>query len=193
MQESSGECLQDHFLLAMPSMDAGMFSGSITYICEHGEAGAMGLVINQPLDLPLSEVFEHLNIDAAHALERDFEALAVLAGGPVQVDHGFVLHSPGRWRWESTLKITEHVHLTTSQDVLKAIASGSGPKHYLIALGYAGWSAGQLESEIANNHWLTLPAESRVLFDTPLEQRVGVAAASLGIDMNLVSTQVGHA
>lgn len=193
MEASSSDCLRDHFLLAMPGMDAGLFSGSITYICEHGEAGAMGLVINQPLELPLAEVFDHLDIAMSAELLGDFAELSVLAGGPVQVDHGFVLHPPGPWRWDSTLRVTDHVHLTTSQDILKAIAGGQGPRHYIIALGYAGWSAGQLESEIANNSWLTLPAEEHVLFRTPLEQRVGVAASSLGIDMNLLTTQAGHA
>jgi len=186
---SSSTCLRDHFLLAMPGIDSGIFSGSIAYICEHGEAGAMGIVLNQRLDLNLHEIFEHLEITTA----RSFKDEPVLAGGPVQVDHGFVLHPPGEEDWDATLRVTEDTHLTTSQDVLKAIATGAGPKAFVIALGYAGWSAGQLEEEIAGNSWLTLPANPQVLFDTPVERRVSAAASVLGIDMNLLSSEAGHA
>jgi len=125
----------------MPGLDAGIFAGSITYICEHGEAGAMGLVINQPLDLNLSEIFEHLDIEPLPG----FQDQAVLAGGPVQIDHGFVLHRHSPRVWDSTLQVTDELQLTTSQDILKAIALGAGPVEYLVALGYAGWAAGQLE------------------------------------------------
>ena len=188
MIKASSDSLRDHFLLAMPSLDAGLFSGSITYICEHGEAGAMGIVINQPLDLSLGEIFEHLEIETL----SDFDQ-PVLAGGPVQIDHGFVLHPSEDKRWDSSLRVTESVELTTSRDVLKAIARGEGPEKYAIALGYAGWSAGQLEEEIASNSWLTLPADHRIIFDTPIEARVNQAAAALGIDMNLMSATAGHA
>jgi len=173
----------------MPGLNAGLFSGSITYICEHGEAGAMGIVINQPLDLSLGEVFDHLNIVTDTAI-RDH---AVLAGGPVQIDHGFVLHPQGQGSWEASLTVTPELQLTTSKDVLTAIAAGKGPEEFVVALGYAGWSAGQLEEEIANNSWLTLPADKRIIFDTAIENRVAAAAAALGIDMNLISTEAGHA
>lgn len=186
---SSSDCLKNHFLLAMPGLNAGLFSGSITYICEHGEAGAMGIVINQPLDLSLGEVFDHLDITTDAAL-RDH---AVLAGGPVQIDHGFVLHPKGPTNWDSSLKVTSQLQLTTSRDVLTAIAAGEGPEEFVVALGYAGWSAGQLEDEIANNSWLTLPADKRIIFETAIEDRVATAAAALGIDMNLISAQAGHA
>jgi putative transcriptional regulator len=189
VQASTSDSLRDHFLLAMPGLDAGLFSGSITYICEHGEAGAMGLVINQPLDLSLVEIFDHLGI----AVAPNFVDRTVLAGGPVQVDHGFVLHPADEDSWDCTLRVTDRMRLTTSQDVLRAIAAGDGPVNYLIALGYAGWSAGQLEEEIASNSWLTLPADQRIIFDTPIEQRVSAAAAALGVDMNLMSAQAGHA
>ena len=190
VKASCSDSLRDHFLLAMPGLDSGLFSGSITYICEHGEAGAMGIVINQPLDLSLEEIFDHLDIATA----PNFVDQPVLAGGPVQIDHGFVLH-PGapKQRWDSTLRVTQDIHLTTSQDVLKSIAAGNGPSDFVIALGYAGWSAGQLEEEIANNSWLTLPADHRIIFSTPIEQRVTAAASVLGIDMNLLTTQAGHA
>jgi putative transcriptional regulator len=117
----------------------------------------------------------------------------VLAGGPVQIDHGFVLHPPGERRWDSSLRVTDEIQLTTSQDILKAIAAGDGPEEFAVALGYAGWSAGQLEEEIASNSWLTLPADKRIIFSTPIERRVATAAASLGIDMNLLTTEAGHA
>lgn len=185
----SGECLRDHFLLAMPTLTEGIFSHSVTYICEHGESGAMGIVINQPLDLSVEEIFEHLQIESS----RDFSDMPVMAGGPVQIDHGFVLHRDPASRWEATLKVTEDISLTTSRDILRAIAADRGPADYLIALGYAGWSAGQLEQELAENSWLTLPASSEIIFGTPHESRLAAAAARLGIDMNLISNQAGHA
>jgi putative transcriptional regulator len=189
MYAASGSCLRDHFLLAMPGLDTGIFAGSITYICEHGESGAMGLVINQPLDLTLYEIFDHLDI----RVSDDFEDRRVLAGGPVQIDHGFVLHRHSPQAWDSSLRVTDTVQLTTSQDILKALAAGRGPRDYLVALGYAGWSAGQLEEEIVANSWLTLPADHEIIFRTACEQRAARAAAALGIDMNLMTTEAGHA
>lgn len=173
----------------MPGLDAGLFSGSISYICEHGEAGAMGLVINQPLDLTLAEVFDHLEIETT----REFADQPVLSGGPVQIDHGFVLHPRSNKSWDSSLRVSETLRLTTSQDILKAIACGKGPEEFIVALGYAGWSAGQLEEEIANNAWLTLPADPQIIFHTAIEQRLSAAAAVLGIDMNLLPMHAGHA
>lgn len=186
---SSTASLRNHFLLAMPSLSEGIFSQSITYICEHGESGAMGIVINQALDLTVEEIFEHLDINA----QRDFSEVPVMAGGPVQIDHGFVLHRSCEQRWEASLKITPEITLTTSRDVLRAIARSAGPEEYLIALGYAGWSAGQLEFELAENSWLTLPADSNIIFGTPYQSRLASAADVLGIDMNLISGQAGHA
>ncbi len=185
----SGDCLRDHFLLAMPGLTEGIFSQSITYICEHGESGAMGIVINRPLDLTVTEIFEHLQISAGH----DFSSEPVMAGGPVQMDHGFVLHRNCDKSWEASLKVTAEITLTTSRDILRAIAIGEGPRDHLIALGYAGWGAGQLEQELADNSWLTLPGNGDVIFSTPCDQRLGAAAAQLGIDMNLISGQAGHA
>ena len=185
----SSDCLRDHFLLAMPGLSEGIFSHSITYICEHGESGAMGIVINQPLDLSVEEIFEHLQITA----RQDFSTMPVMAGGPVQIDHGFVLHRKCEKTWEASLKVTPEITLTTSRDILRAIANDKGPNDHLIALGYAGWAAGQLEQELAENSWLTLPARGDIIFSTPAEQRLGAAAAMLGIDMNLISGQAGHA
>lgn len=185
----SSDSLRDHFLLAMPSLSDGIFSQSITYICEHGESGAMGIIINQPLELSVDEIFEHLQINA----RRDFSNMPVMAGGPVQMDHGFVLHRNCAKTWEASLKVTPEVTLTTSRDILRAIANDDGPEDHLIALGYAGWSPGQLEQELAENSWLTLPGNSDIIFATPAEQRLSAAAASLGVDMNLISGQAGHA
>lgn len=185
----SSDSLRDHFLLAMPSLSEGIFSHSITYICEHGENGAMGIVINQPLDLTVREIFEHLQINPV----SEFADTPVLAGGPVQMDHGFVLHRNNTAKWEASLKVTQEITLTTSRDVLRSIAKGTGPDEHLIALGYAGWAAGQLEQELADNSWLTLPGNSDIIFSTSTDQRLGAAAALLGIDMNLISGQAGHA
>ena len=185
----SSDSLRDHFLLAMPCLSQGIFSHSITYICEHGETGAMGIIINQALDLSVSDIFEHLQI----APLQDFSSEPVMAGGPVQMDHGFVLHRGSVRTWEASLKVTPEITLTTSRDVLRAIARNEGPEDHLIALGYAGWSAGQLEQELADNSWLTLPGDSEIIFGTPADQRLGAAASMLGIDMNLISNQAGHA
>ncbi len=185
----SSDCLRDHFLLAMPCLSEGLFSHSITYICEHGESGAMGIVINQPLDLSVDEIFEHLQITP----RQDFSDMPVMAGGPVQIDHGFVLHRKCDTNWEASLKVTSEITLTTSRDILRAIANDNGPDDHLIALGYAGWAAGQLEQELAENSWLTLPANSDIIFSTPADRRLGAAAALLGIDMNLICGAAGHA
>ena len=185
----AGDSLRNHFLLAMPSLAEGIFSHSITYICEHGESGAMGIVINQPLELTVAEIFDHLQIKAL----KDFTEVPVLAGGQVKLDHGFVLHRAMDTEWEASIRVTDEITLTTSRDVLRAIANGTGPEEHVIALGYAGWSPGQLEQELAQNSWLTLPADSEIIFATPCEQRLGAAAAQLGIDMNLISGQAGHA
>jgi len=182
-------CLSNHFLLAMPNLREGIFSHSITYICDHDENGAMGIIINQALELSVAEIFEHLQIKTCSSAHQE----PVMAGGPVQTDHGFVLHRSCTTEWEASLKVTPEVTLTTSGDILKSIAEGNGPPDHLIALGYAGWSAGQLEQELAQNSWLTLPADVNIIFSTPYHQRHSAAAAILGIDMNLISGLAGHA
>jgi putative transcriptional regulator len=149
----------------------------------------MGIVINQPLDLSVAEIFEHLDISP----DKDFSEIAVMAGGPVQIDHGFVLHRKGAKDWEASLKVTPEITLTTSCDILRAIAKNEGPQDHLIALGYAGWAAGQLEQELSDNSWLTLPANGDIIFNTAPHLRLGAAAALLGIDMNLISGEAGHA
>ena len=149
----------------------------------------MGITISRELELNLLEIFEHLEINAP----AQFSSVPVMAGGPVQTDHGFILHRPSALQWDASLRVTPDMLLTTSQDILRAIAHGEGPGEYLVALGYAGWSAGQLEEEISSNSWLTLPADHDIIFHTAPEQRLQAAAALLGIDMNLISAEVGHA
>lgn len=183
------ESLRNHFLIAMPGLSEGFFARSLTYLCDHSEEGAMGIVINQPLDLQLADLLEHLEIE--HDGRRGHTAL--LAGGPVQTDRGFILHSPTERAWDSTLPLTPEVALTTSLDILTALASDRGPADSLVALGYAGWGAGQLESEISANAWLTLPADTEILFRTPVEKRMDAAAAKLGIDLRLLAPGAGHA
>ena len=149
----------------------------------------MGIVINRPLDLVLGEVLEQMNITFGDEIARD---TPIYDGGPVQSDRGFVLHEYHQ-DWNSSLKVNEQIGVATSLDILDAIAKGKGPKSTLIALGYAGWSAGQLEKEMQENIWLSGPAESHVIFDTPVEQRWNSAASLLGIDMDQLSPDVGHA
>ncbi len=181
--------LRNHFLLAMPSMTGGIFSNSITYLCEHNEHGAMGVIINRPLKVCVEEIMEHLELSAGGRLR----STPVMAGGPVHCDRGVVLHRPTPHQWQSCMQVTEDISLTTSRDILAAIAEGEGPADNLIALGYAGWGAGQLESEIMRNAWLTVPADSAIIFDTPCALRLSRAAEQLGVDLSLISGDAGHA
>jgi putative transcriptional regulator len=180
--------LCDHFLIAMPSMQETSFSQSVTYICEHSERGAMGIVINNPMPMTLHEIFTQMNLNDSAQQGRK----PILAGGPVQSERGFVLHSSDS-EWHSTLKVSDFISLTASSDIITALAEGQGPPTFLIALGYAGWSQGQLEAEIAANSWLTVPANPDIMFNTPFEQRWTAAALALGINVNLISTTAGHA
>jgi putative transcriptional regulator len=181
--------LTNHFLIAMPAMDDPNFAQTVTLICEHSERGALGIIINRTLSMTLGEVFEQLGIDAQRSKVNE---QPVLQGGPVQTERGFVLHSPSG-QWESSLPFSERMHLTTSRDILDALGAGEGPGSAVIALGYAGWEAGQLEDEIARNAWLTAPADERVLFATPVEERWHAAARLLGIDLFTLSSDAGHA
>ena len=178
-----------HFLIAMPAMADPHFSNTLTYVCEHSAEGALGIVVNKPTDMTLSALFEKIDVPLADAALR---RMPVHFGGPVQVDRGFVLHRP-LGNWQSTLAIDDEVGLTTSKDVLEAVARGEGPKDVLVSLGYAGWSAGQLEQEIAQNAWLTVAADPGVLFETPVEARLPAAMRLLGIDFSRLSDDVGHA
>lgn len=181
--------LANHFLIAMPTLADPHFHHTVTYICEHTPEGAMGIVINRTLPITLGEVIKQMKINPSRQLDI---TVPVHEGGPVRREHGFVLHSPAG-AWETSLVINDGIALTTSLDILSAIAHQEGPRRYLIALGYAGWGEGQLEQEMAQNSWLNGPADAAILFDTPLEQRWQAAAALLGVDLGLLSSEVGHA
>jgi putative transcriptional regulator len=181
--------LTNHFLIAMPSLADPNFSRTVTYLCEHNADGALGIVINRPTDIRLGELLDHLDLRGA---SPEIAEQPVYLGGPVQRERGFVLHRPGRV-WDSSLQIDDGIVLTTSEDILAAIAKSEGPSHYLVALGYAGWGAGQLEQEMAENTWLSGPASAEIMFDRPSEQRWRAAAALLGVDLVLLSSDAGHA
>ena len=187
MVESSS--LSDQFLIAMPALDDPNFSKTVTYMCDHNEEGAMGLVINRPLDLDIHELFSHLEIENN---QQDSGYIPIYQGGPVQTERGFVLHRD-IGEWEASLIVNDDIAITMSQDIIAAIAKGKGPKDYLIALGYAGWGAGQLEGELVANAWLNGPADAGIIFDTPIEQRWTASANHLGIELKNISSDIGHA
>ena len=185
--------LTNQFLIAMPGMADDTFAGAVVYLCEHTEKGALGLVINKPIDITLKNLFEKVELDlASPALAEQ----PVYFGGPVQTERGFVLHeSPGEEQspYSSTLTIPGGLAMTTSKDVLEALSSGHGPKRLLVTLGYSGWAAGQLEDELGRNGWLTVDAIPEIIFDTPVEQRYDRALSLLGIDPHMLSQEAGHA
>jgi putative transcriptional regulator len=181
--------LTGHLLIAMPAMADPNFTRTVTYICEHNENGALGIVVNRPLDMDMAEIYEQLALNTA---DPDLGRQPVLRGGPVQVERGFVLHDAGG-EWDSTMAVADGVQLTTSQDILAAMAAGEGPKRTLMALGYAGWGAGQLEAELGANAWLTVPGDTAILFDTPFDERWARAARLIGIDLATISSEAGHA
>ncbi len=186
------------FLIAMPGMMDPRFDQTVIYMCAHTEEGAMGLVINRPADdLDVASLLVKLGIidEAAAAIElpESLRRQSVLVGGPVEPTRGFVLHSTDYFRPEGTLPISASVGLTATLEILKDMAQGRGPEHALLALGYAGWAPGQLESEMAQNAWLTCEADEDILFHTPLEKRYEKALARLGIDPGFLSADAGHA
>jgi putative transcriptional regulator len=181
--------LSNQFLIAMPGMGDPNFSQTVTLICEHGPKGALGIIINRALPMNLGDVFDQLGLEAA---DLELARQPVLSGGPVQTDRGFVLHSPGG-DWESTLPFSERLHLTTSRDILTAMAAGLGPRNAIVALGYAGWDSGQLDEEMARNAWLNVSADERLLFDTPLDDRWRAAGRLLGVNLMQMSGDAGRA
>jgi putative transcriptional regulator len=186
--------LSNHFLIAMPNLNDPYFEKSVSYICEHNEEGAMGLVINRPTTLTFGQLCDKLEIEVT---DNDTKNHPVFEGGPVETDRGFILHTP-IGEWDSTLVISNDIGLTMSQDIIQAIAEGydsdnTPPEHFMIALGYAGWSEDQLEDEIAENVWLNVPASHEILFHTPAPQRWSTAVASLGINLQQLSSDIGHA
>lgn len=185
--------LTNQLLVAMPSLADPNFAQTVTLICEHTAKGALGIVLNRPLGMALGDVFRQLALESKDARLAE---QPVLRGGPVQPDRGFVLHPPATEQpepWDSTLKVSPTLNVTTSRDILGSMARGSGPAQAIVALGYAGWDAGQLEDEIRSNAWLTVPVDDAIIFETPFELRWQAAAQLLGIDLGRLSTQAGHA
>lgn len=181
--------LAGQFLIAMPSLADPQFARGVAMVCQHGEDGAIGLLVNRLSEYSLGDVLAQMRLECMHA---EVAEMPVLVGGPVQQERGFVLHD-GHDHWESSYRINEQWAVTTSRDILVAMASGEGPERAMVALGYAGWGAGQLEQELMENAWLTVEAEPHVVFDTPLEQRWGAAAGLVGIDPAQLTGYAGHA
>jgi putative transcriptional regulator len=181
--------LTGHFLIAMPSLNDSFFNQAVTYICEHDEAGSFGLIINQQTDINLKQVIKEMQIESDGTYDKD---QSVFIGGPVDQGRGFILHRP-TGNWSSSLIVNDNVALTTSKDILQAIANNEGPEDCIVALGYAGWAAGQLEQEMADNTWLSCPADEQIIFNTPVEERWKAAAKLIGVDLSLMSNDAGHA
>ena len=181
--------LTNQFLIAMPGLMDPNFYQTVTYICAHNEEGAMGIVINRPLNFVLGEVLTQMDLSST---SKQINELPVYHGGPVQTDRGFVLHNM-LVNWESSIRVSDHISVTTSRDILESIAEGKGPDKSLIALGYAGWAAGQLEQEIRENVWLNGPSESDIIFNTPFDKRWEKSAELLGVNLGSISSDVGHA
>lgn len=182
--------LAGQFLVAMPAMVDPHFQGAVVYVCEHGDKGALGLVINRPTELTLARLFDQVALKLEIAVLRE---MPVYFGGPVQKERGFVLHQPCGAAYSSSLEINAELALTTSKDVLEDVSRGQGPQRMLVTLGYAGWGQGQLEREVADNAWLTVPADVSIIFDLPAKDRFSAALGLLGIDPLQLSGQVGHA
>lgn len=186
--------LTNHFLIAMPGMEDRTFARSVVYVCEHSEHGALGLIINKPGDISMADLFHKVDLPLARA---ELGVQPVFQGGPVQTERGFVLHDAGPAdegeAYSSTLNVPDGLAMTTSKDVLEAIAHGAGPKRVLVTLGYSGWGAGQLEDELGRNGWLTVPADPAIIFDTPVDERYMKALALLGVDPRMLSQEAGHA
>ena len=181
--------LTNQFLIAMPTLADPNFFQTVTYVCAHNEEGAMGIIINRPMDLHLGDILSQMDISAD---TPGVSGIQIYEGGPVQRERGFVIHQPPG-HWDAMLPVTEAIGVTTSRDILAAVARGEGPQHSLIALGYAGWGAGQLEREMAENAWLSGPADSSIIFDLPDDKRWHAAAALLGVDIERLSGEAGHA
>lgn len=182
--------LADKFLVAMPSLEDPDFFHSVVYICEHSEEGAMGIIVNHPLDLPSSELLTHMGIETT---EQSLDLLPVFAGGPQQQEHGFVLHSASELEWQAQLKVSDETYITTSRDILVDIGQGHGPDNFIIALGFASWEAGQLEEELTENCWLITPSSTQIMFNIPHDSRWRAAASRMGIDFNTMTNDLGHA
>jgi len=188
MQEITS--FKNQMLIAVPNLKDPNFDKGVIFICQHNEDGALGLVINHPIELRLKGLMAQMDIVVE---DESIANLPVYAGGPAQQDRGFILHSSEETKWETTVDISGELCLTTSQDILKAIAKGEGPKNFLITLGYAGWSKQQLDKEVKENTWLSTEYDENVIFNTPISQRWNAAAKKMGLDIRLLSAEVGHA
>lgn len=190
--------LTNHFLIAMPGLEDGTFSKSVVYVCEHSERGALGLIINKPGGISLADLFQKVDLPLAR---KELGVQPVFHGGPVQTERGFVLHEaiqvegipPEESLYASTLMVPGGLEMTTSKDVLEALSSGGGPKRVLVTLGYSAWGEGQLESEIAGDSWLTVDADTGLIFDSPVEKRYDLALKLLGLEAWMLSPDAGHA
>lgn len=198
MADSAPINLTHHFLIAMPGLDDESFARSVVYLCEHNERGALGLIINKPTDITIGTLFERVELPLGRS---ELGARPVLQGGPVQTDRGFVLHDPmsqavegkDEAAYASTLVIPGGLEMTTSRDVLEALSTGAGPRRVLLTLGYSAWGEGQLESEIAENAWLTVDADPAVIFDAPIGERYDRALGLLGLQSWMLTRDAGHA
>jgi putative transcriptional regulator len=188
-EDMTAATFTNHLLIAMPSLSDPNFSHTVTLICEHTDKGALGIVLNKPLPMRLCDVLSQMKLEP---LDDNIGSQPVLRGGPVHTDRGFVLHRPGG-EWDSTHKVSELIQVTTSRDVLAAMARGEGPSDAFIALGYAGWDPGQLEREIRDNAWLAVPATSNLVFELPFEQRWEASWQTLGVEVGKISLVAGNA
>ncbi|GHB57867.1 UPF0301 protein [Psychrosphaera saromensis] len=194
-KHSSMTSLANQFLVAMPALDDSYFGRSVIYICEHDDEGAMGLVINKSTEIAVNTVLLEMHItdeDVDTEATVALDDINVMSGGPVHTDRGFILHN-GDKKWSSSLKLDDQINVTTSKDILENLATKAGPEKYLMTLGYAGWTAGQLEQELADNTWLTIDADPDLIFDTPIEDRWEKAVQKLGINVEQLTAFSGHA
>ncbi len=173
----------------MPSLNDGFFNQAVTYICEHDENGSFGIIINQQTNLTLKQIISEMALETSPS---DNDKQAIFIGGPVDQGRGFILHRP-LGNWQSSLMVKNNVTLTTSKDILQAIVKNEGPQESIVALGYAGWAAGQLDHEMASNTWLSCPADEQIIFSTPIDERWQAAAKLIGVDLSLLSSDTGHA
>lgn len=186
---TSSHYLENQLLIAMPALADSNFSHTVSHLCQHNKDGALAIVINRPTGMNLGNIFEQMGIETCY---KEIQQTPVFMGGPVQQERGFIIHSKMDAKWESSIPVSDSIDLTSSRDILEAIAQNEGPEHYLVALGYAGWGAGQLEKEILSNAWLSTPFQHDILYNTPIKQRWTAAANQLGIDINKLTAAAGH-
>ncbi|WP_447927569.1 YqgE/AlgH family protein [Vreelandella sp. EE27] len=184
------QSLKHHFLMAMPHLDDANFAGSLIYLCDHDHNGCMGVILNSPMDITLDTLFEQLSLGGDDSPHRN---APVYYGGPMHKDRGFILHVGDSQAWDSSVQVDDNIALTTSMDILKALADGEGPEQFLVCLGCSGWEVGQLEEELKENSWLTVEGDGGVIFETPPAERLAAAAGILGVDLNLMTRDAGHA